>query len=125
MYILYFQVFSSIVFFLLFSIKDLVIYLSFIIIMFPFNFSLNRFCLYVHIVLDTGLPWWLSGKESACQCRRLRFDCWVEKTPWRRKQQPTPIFLPGKSHGQRSLVDYSVWGFKRVGHDLVTKQQQW
>ena len=45
-------------------------------------------------------------------------------SPWRRKWQPTPVFLPGKSHGQRSLVDYSSWGGKRVRHDLATKQQQ-
>ena len=58
------------------------------------------------------------------QCRKPRFNPWVGKTPWRRKWQPTPEFLPGKSHGQRSLVGYSPWGLKRVGHDLVTKQQQ-
>ena len=53
------------------------------------------------------MPRWLSSKESACQCRRLRkwgFDPWVGKMPWRRKWQPTPVFLPGKSHRQRSLV---------------------
>ena len=43
---------------------------------------------------------------------------------WRRKWQLTPVFLLGKSHGQRSLVGYSPWGCKRVGHDLATKQQQ-
>ena len=43
----------------------------------------------------------------------------VRKMPWSRKQQPTPVFLPGKFHGQRSLVGYSPWGCKRVGHDLV------
>ena len=46
------------------------------------------------------------------------------KTPWRRKQQPTPVVLPGKSHGQRSLVAYSPWGSKRVWRDLATEQQQ-
>ena len=53
------------------------------------------------------LPRWLRGKESTCQCWRHRrhwFDPWVGKIPWRRKWQPTPVFLPGKSHGQRSLV---------------------
>ena len=40
----------------------------------------------------------------------------VGKTPWRRKWRPTPVLLPGKSHGRRSLVDYSSWG-RRVGHD--------
>ena len=54
-----------------------------------------------------GLPQWLSGKESASQCRRRRrfwFDPWVRKIPWRRKWQPTPVYLPGESHGQRGLV---------------------
>ena len=59
-----------------------------------------------------GLPWWLSGKESACQCRRHRFGPWVGKTPWSRKGQPTPVFLPGKSHEQRSMVGHSPWGHK-------------
>ena len=44
--------------------------------------------------------------------------------PWRRKWQPTPVFLHMKSHGQGSLTGYSPWGCKRVRHDLVTKQQQ-
>ena len=60
-----------------------------------------------------GMPRWLSGKESACQYRRhrrLKFDSWVGKIPWRRKRQPTPVFLPGKSYGQRSLVGFSPWG---------------
>ena len=52
------------------------------------------------------------------------FDPLVVKIPWRRKWQPTPVFLPGKSHGQRSLVGYSPWGQKRVRQDLMTKQQQ-
>ena len=49
------------------------------------------------------------------QCSRRRrpgFDPWVGKIPWKRKQQPIPIFLPGESHGQRSLVGYSPWGHK-------------
>ena len=71
-----------------------------------------------------GIPRGLSGKESTCQCRRHGFDPWVGKFPWRRKWQPAPIFLPGKSHGQRSLAGYSLWGHKRVRHDLATKQQQ-
>ena len=51
-----------------------------------------------------GLSRWLSGKESGCQCRRLGFDPWVRKIPWRRKWQPTAVFLPGEPHGQRSLA---------------------
>ena len=49
------------------------------------------------------------------QCRRPWFDPWVGKISWRRKWQPTPVSLPGKSHGQRSLVGYSPWGRKELG----------
>ena len=51
------------------------------------------------------------------------FDPWVRKIPWKRKWQPTPVFLPGKSHGWRSLMGYSSWGHKRIVHDSPTKQQ--
>ena len=44
------------------------------------------------------------------------FDPWVRKIPWRKKQQPTPVFLPGKSHGRRSPAGYSPWSC-RVRHD--------
>ena len=44
--------------------------------------------------------------------RRFKFDPWVRKIPWKRKWQPTPVFLSGESHGQRSLVGYSPWGHK-------------
>ena len=57
-------------------------------------------------------PWWLSDKESACQCKKCRFNPWVEKIPWRRKWQATPVFLSGKSYGQRSVEGYSPWGHK-------------
>ena len=57
-----------------------------------------------------GLPKWFPAKESTCQCSRLRFHPWVGKTPWRRAWQPAPVFLPGESHGQRSLAGYSPWG---------------
>ena len=53
-----------------------------------------------------------------------KLDPWVGKTPWRRKWQPNPVYLPGKSRGQRSLVGYSPWGHRRVRHNLVIKQQQ-
>ena len=45
-------------------------------------------------------------------CGRPGFDPWVGKIPWRRAWQPIPVFLPGKSHGQRSLAGYSPWGSK-------------
>ena len=62
----------------------------------------------LHMV-SPGLPRWHSGKESPA---RTGFDPWVGKFPWSRKWQPTPGFLPGKSHGQRSLAGYSPWGWK-------------
>ena len=51
-----------------------------------------------------------SGKEPSCQCRRCKrpeFNPWVRKIPWRRAWQPTPVFLPGESYGQRSLAGCS------------------
>ena len=56
--------------------------------------------------------WW----RIHLQCRKAAFDPWVGKIPWRRKWQPTPVFLPGKSHGERNLAGYSPW---------VTKSQTW
>ena len=53
------------------------------------------------------IPWWLRQWRISLQCRRPRFDPWVGKIPWRRKWQPTPVFLPGKSYGKRS-----PWGRK-------------
>ena len=57
--------------------------------------------------LQMEIPKWLSDKEFTCQCKRCGFNPWVRKIPWRRKRQPTPVFLLGESHGQRSLVGYS------------------
>ena len=56
-----------------------------------------------------------SGKEPTCQCtrhKRCGLDPWVGKMPWRRKWQPTAVFLPGNSHGQRNLTSFSPWGHK-------------
>ena len=56
-------------------------------------------------------------KESACQCRRLKrrgFNPCVEKILWRRKWQPTPVFLPRECHGQKSLAGYSPWSHKEL-----------
>ena len=52
---------------------------------------------------------------------RHRFNPWVGKIPWKKKWHPTPVFLPGKSHGQRKLAGNSLQGSNRVGNDLVTK----
>ena len=56
------------------------------------------------------------------QERRCGFDPWVRKIPWRRKWQPTTVFLPGEFHGQRSLVGYSSWGHEIVAYDQATKR---
>ena len=83
-----------------------------------------------------GLSWWLSSKEP-CQFRRCGFSPQVRKITWRRKWQPTLVFLPGKSQRQRShgrggggwcggrlARRATVHGsHRRVGHDLATKQQ--
>ena len=65
------------------------------------------------LLLGLGFPAGDSGREPACQCRkrkRLRFDPWVRKIPWRRRAwQPTPLFSPGESHGQRNLVSYNPY----------------
>ena len=65
----------------------------------------------------SGLLRWSSSKESACQCRRHkkhRFDPWVMKILWSRKWQYTPVFLPGKFLGQRSLAGFSLQGCKEL-----------
>ena len=59
--------------------------------------------------LRSCFPWWLSGKEPTGQCRRHGFHPWVGQMPWRNKRQPTLVFLPGESHGQKSLEGYSSW----------------
>ena len=77
----------------------------------PASYTCVHFYSHLSILMKAReLPWWFSGKESACQCRRCRFD-------------PTPVLLPGEPHGQRSLEGCSPWGL-RVRHDLVTQQQQ-
>ena len=62
-----------------------------------------------------GFPDGTSGKESACQSRRHKrheFDRWVRRISWKRKWQLTPVFLPGKSHGQKNLAGYNPWDCK-------------
>ena len=71
------------------------------------------FCTWVSMLI--GHPRRLSGKESSCQCRRCkrcRFYPGIRKILWKRAWQPTPVFLPGESHGQRSLAGYSPLGHK-------------
>ena len=53
-------------------------------------------------------------KDNFSKCRGHQFSPWVGKIPWRRKWQPTPEFLPGKSHGQKSLASYNPYGHKEL-----------
>ena len=72
--------------------------------------------------------WWLSGKETACQCRRCRkhgFNLWVGTIPWRKSWQPTLVFLPGESHGQRSLVVYKVHGVAKSQTNKPLSMHPW
>ena len=67
---------------------------------------------------------WENLSAMQVDCKRYRFGPWVGKIPWRRSWQPSPVFLPGEFHGQRSLVGYSLWGLQRIRHHFITKQQQ-
>ena len=76
----------------------------------------SSYCLGVFMKVSLGgFPGGAIGKEPTCRCRRCKrcgFDPWVEKIPWRRRWQPTQVFLHGESHGQRSLAGYSPLGHK-------------
>ena len=90
--------------------------------------SQTRLSDFTHSLMQLlGLPWWLRGQSI---CRQCGFNHWVRKTPWRRKWQPTPVLLPGKSHGQRSLVGYSRWDDKESDtierlHFLISIHDYW
>ena len=87
---------------------------------------INPTCFTDALLCVLRLPQRLSSKESTCQCRECGFDPWVRKSPQRRKWQPIPVFLLGKSHGQRSLVGWGSWlsrtGSQRVRQDWGTKR---
>ena len=77
---------------------------------------------FLHLVLCSGGS---DSKASAYNAGRPKFNPWVGKILWRRKWQPTPVLLPGKSHGWRSLADYRWWGWKesdtteRLSHTYI------
>ena len=76
------------------------------------------------VVRVKGLPGGTSGKEPICQCRRCErseFNAWIGKILWRRAWQPTPVFMPAESHGQRSLVGYSPQDHKESDTTKVTE----
>ena len=73
-------------------------------------FSFKSFTVLAHTFRSLGFPCGAGGKEPYCRCRRHKrcwFDPWVGKIPWRREWQPTPLFLLGEFHGQRSLTGYT------------------
>ena len=90
----------------------------------PHPFSLQSMRLesdekaYLYLIVILSLPWWLRQRRIYLQCRRPRFDPRVRKIPWRREWQLTPVFLPGESHKQESLMG-SIRS-QRVGHDWAT-----
>ena len=70
--------------------------------------------------MSLGVPGGSVGKESDCNVGHCLQETWVqflgqEEPLWRRKWQPTPVFFPGESHGQKSLVGYSPWGRRKSG----------
>ena len=91
----------------------------------PSSFCCSFFFAYCRItcmqkvvyIISVGFPGGASGKNLTCQCwrcKRCGFNPWVRKILWRRAWQPTPVFLLGESHGQRSLVGYGPWGHKEL-----------
>ena len=70
-----------------------------------------------------GFPVGTNGKEPTCQCRRRRSHPWVGKIPWRRAWQPTAVFLPGESHGEKSLAGYNPQGHKEL--DITEVKLNW
>ena len=81
------------------------------------------FCIFKLPFRQEGLPWWLRGKESACQCRRCRFNSWVGKIPPEKEMATHSSILARVIPWTEDPGSYSPWGRKRVGHNLVTKQQ--
>ena len=78
--------------------------------------------------LMLGLLRWFSAKGSAHQCRRCWFDTWIRRISWWRKLWLTPVFVLEESHGQRSLVGYSLWDCKEsdmTEHTLLDVVTLW
>ena len=92
------------------------------------SFHLSKKCdsinfavfLRISCIYPEGFPGGSDGKSVCLQCGRPGFDPWVGKILWRRQWQPTPVLLPGQSHGRRSLIGYKSMGSQRVGHNWAT-----
>ena len=81
-------------------------------------------CWIVVTLVAVELPWWLTWRRICLPCRRPSFGPWVGKIPWQREQLPTPVFLPGESHGQRSLAGHSPWITKSQTEWLTHRHTQ-
>ena len=95
---------------------------AYLTVLYKCQLSLSNYCL-CWVLPILGFPGGTSGKEPVCQCRRQKrfgFNPRVRKIAWRRTRQPTPVFLPGESHGQRSLVGYSPQRHKELDKTGVT-----
>ena len=78
----------------------------------------------LHLYVLFRLPWRLIGRETPAVPEMQQPQVWsLGRIPWRRRWHPTPVFLPGKFHGQRSLAGYSPWGHKEWGTTEATEQQ--
>ena len=110
----YFQIYRKVVKIMqsLYNAHPVSFIATFCITMIYMSQERNQHCYRTIYYRPYGLPWWLRGWSVCLQCRRPGFNSWVRKSPWRRKWQPTPVPLPGKSHGRRSLVGYSPWNHK-------------
>ena len=86
---------------------------------YSFFFFCNLIFCNLKIEKSKGLLWGSDGKRICLQCERPELAPWVRKIPWGSKWQPTPVFLPGEFHGQRSLAGCSP-GSQRVGHNWAT-----
>ena len=81
------------------------------------NLSSPKIEILIKAFFGVLLPWWLRQERVPLQCRRLRFDPWVRKIPWKRAWQPTPVFLPGESPWAEEPGGLQSMGSQRVGHD--------
>ena len=89
--------------------------------------SLGEEQLTLDMAWHLGLRRWRLYEELACQyrrCKRYRFNAQVRRIPWRRVQQPAPVFLPGESYGQRRLVGYRPQGFTELDTTKATQSAQ-
>ena len=87
-----------------------------------FNIYFEVNSIYLQLIRMFGLPWWLSGKESSCQCSRCWFSPWVGKLPWRRKWHLTPVFLLGNPM-DRGAWQAAVLGSQRVAHNWLNNNK--